>query len=61
MEMVKYVLILQIQENNFKKYGRNAKVFGGEKQFQSSGTGDDSPLVDTGALRQAITIDKKPK
>lgn len=41
-----------------KKYGRNAKVFGGEKQFQSSGTGDDSPLVDTGALRQAITIDK---
>lgn len=41
-----------------KKYGRNAKVFGGEKQFQSNGTGDDSPLVDTGALRQAITIDK---
>ncbi len=41
-----------------KKYGRNAKVFGGEKQFQSSGTGDDSPLVDTGALRQAITMDK---
>ncbi len=41
-----------------KKYGRNAKVFGGEKQFQSSGTADDSPLVDTGALRQAITMDK---
>ena len=41
------------------QYGRNAKVFGGEKQFQSSGTGDDSPLVDTGALRRAITMDTK--
>lgn len=40
-----------------KKYGRNAKVFGAGKQFQSSGTGDDSPLVDTGDLRAAIRMD----
>lgn len=32
-----------------KKYG----------SFAPSGTGDDSPLVDTGALRQAITMDTK--
>lgn len=39
------------------KYGRNAKIFGAGKQFQSSGTSDDSPLVDTGHLRAAITMD----
>lgn len=39
------------------KYGTNAKVFGAGKQFQASGTSDDSPLVDTGNLRAAITTD----
>lgn len=40
-----------------EKYGRDSKVFGGERQFQSSGGNDDSPLVDTGHLRASITTD----
>lgn len=39
------------------KYGTNAKIFGAGKQFQASGTSDDSPLVDTGHMRTAITTD----
>lgn len=39
------------------KYGTNAKTFSAGKQFQASGTSDDSPLVDTGHLRAAITTD----
>ncbi len=41
-----------------KKYGRNAKIFRSEKVFAASGTSDDGPLVDTGHLRAAITIDE---
>lgn len=44
-------------KKHLKMYGRNAKVFGGDRQFQASGTGDDSPLVDTGHLRAAIRTD----
>lgn len=40
-----------------EKYGRNAKVFGAGKQFQTSGTSDDGPLVATGHLRAAIRTD----
>lgn len=40
------------------QYGRNAKVFGGERQFQASGTSADGPLIDTGLLRESITTDE---
>lgn len=44
------------EKGNVKKSGKEyLKKYG---SFEPSGTGDDSPLVDTGALRQAITMDK---
>ena len=44
------------EKGNVKKSGKEyLKKYG---SFEPSGTADDSPLVDTGALRQAITIDK---
>ena len=44
------------ENGNVKKSGRKyLKKYG---SFAPSGTGDDSPLVDTSLLRKAITIDK---
>ena len=44
------------EKGNVKKSGKEyLKKYG---SFEPSSTADDSPLVDTGALRQAITIDK---
>ncbi len=42
-----------------KKHGANAKIFRDDKKFVASGTSDDAPLVDTGHLKQAISIDAK--